>query len=190
MENQKEQTAVVSAPDGEKNGSTSFGKFRTGDELLQAYNSLEAEFTRRSQKIKELEGKLGNTQESEKWNSRVSELKKRFPAAEGLDGEIADYVGVHKELLGSDDCLEKALLGVLAERYSQTTTAAQNNGKGTDGQNAYKNKIIAEYLEGVSKSAPPSVETGGEIPVVLPQRPSTVREAGKVALEILKKINK
>lgn len=32
-----------------------FGKFQTGGELLKAYNSLESEFTKRSQKLKELE---------------------------------------------------------------------------------------------------------------------------------------
>lgn len=190
MENQKEQNVTVSAPEGEKSGSASFGKFRTGEELLQAYNSLESEFTRRSQRIKELETKLGKTLENEKWDSRVSELKKRYPVADGLDGAIAEYVGAHKELIESDNCLEKALLGVLAERFSPNSAPEGNPGKVGEGQNAYKNRIIAEYLEGVSKSAPPSVETGGEIPVVLPVRPSTVREASKVALEILKKINK
>ena len=33
------------------------GKFKSVDALLNAYNSLEAEFTRRSQRLRELEGK-------------------------------------------------------------------------------------------------------------------------------------
>lgn len=33
------------------------GKFKSVDALLHAYNSLEAEFTRRSQRLRELEGK-------------------------------------------------------------------------------------------------------------------------------------
>lgn len=32
-----------------------FGKFKSADALLNAYNSLEAEFTRRSQRLRELE---------------------------------------------------------------------------------------------------------------------------------------
>jgi hypothetical protein len=40
----------------EINGSTALlGKFKDVDALLQAYNSLQAEFTRRSQRLKELE---------------------------------------------------------------------------------------------------------------------------------------
>ena len=34
-----------------------FGKFKSADALLNAYNSLEAEFTRRSQRLRELEGR-------------------------------------------------------------------------------------------------------------------------------------
>lgn len=37
--------------------SASYGKFKDADALLSAYNSLEAEFTKRCQRIKELESK-------------------------------------------------------------------------------------------------------------------------------------
>ncbi|HIX46461.1 MAG TPA: hypothetical protein H9737_02080 [Candidatus Borkfalkia faecigallinarum] len=38
-------------------GAPGLGKFRSVEALLRAYNSLEAEFTRRSQRLRELEGK-------------------------------------------------------------------------------------------------------------------------------------
>lgn len=37
-------------------GEISFGKFKDAQSLLNAYNSLEAEFTKRCQRLKELEG--------------------------------------------------------------------------------------------------------------------------------------
>ena len=40
------------------------GKFKSVDALLQAYTSLEAEFTRRSQKLKELESKVEHLQQA------------------------------------------------------------------------------------------------------------------------------
>ncbi len=43
---------------GAKTGQASFGKFKDADSLLKAYNSLTAEFTKRCQKIKELESKI------------------------------------------------------------------------------------------------------------------------------------
>ena len=42
-----------------------YGKFKDAGALLQAYNSLEAEFTRRSQRLRELEGKLAAGREGQ-----------------------------------------------------------------------------------------------------------------------------
>ena len=44
--------------EGDKKTGISLGKFKDVNALLNAYNSLESEFTKRCQKIKELEGKL------------------------------------------------------------------------------------------------------------------------------------
>ena len=41
----------------EESAPGGFGKFKSADALLNAYNSLEAEFTRRSQRLRELEGR-------------------------------------------------------------------------------------------------------------------------------------
>lgn len=39
-------------------GQTSYGKFKSAEALLSAYNSLQAEFTKRCQRIKELENNV------------------------------------------------------------------------------------------------------------------------------------
>ena len=43
---------------GAKESSVSYGKFKDATALLNAYNSLEAEFTKRCQRVKELESAL------------------------------------------------------------------------------------------------------------------------------------
>lgn len=65
---EKENTAYA-APAGngaeaqrEESAPGGFGKFKSADALLNAYNSLEAEFTRRSQRLRELEGRENCTQ--------------------------------------------------------------------------------------------------------------------------------
>ena len=55
---EKAQPVVTEENLGAKEGEASFGKFKDADSLLKAYNSLTAEFTKRCQKIKELEGKI------------------------------------------------------------------------------------------------------------------------------------
>ena len=53
----KEESAAVQGAEAQKTEGTAaaFGKFKSADALLNAYNSLEAEFTRRSQRLRELE---------------------------------------------------------------------------------------------------------------------------------------
>ncbi|MBE5736805.1 MAG: hypothetical protein E7348_00185 [Clostridiales bacterium] len=48
---------------GDKKSEVSFGKFKDVDSLVNAYNSLQSEFTKRCQKIKELESKIAEGQQ-------------------------------------------------------------------------------------------------------------------------------
>jgi len=50
-------TAVAEEISGESEGGVSLGKFKDVNALLSAYNSLQSEFTKRCQKIKELEAR-------------------------------------------------------------------------------------------------------------------------------------
>ena len=50
------QTAEAEMEKGESESGSLLGKFQSKEALLKAYNNLEAEFTRRSQRLKELEG--------------------------------------------------------------------------------------------------------------------------------------
>ena len=56
------QTVETEEIKGEE-GLASFGKFKSAEALLSAYNSLQAEFTKRCQRIKELES-AANKEES------------------------------------------------------------------------------------------------------------------------------
>ena len=53
-------------------GSISYGKFKSAEALLSAYNSLQAEFTKRCQRIKELEAIANNANALANENSRTS----------------------------------------------------------------------------------------------------------------------
>ena len=55
---QEKETNKNAAPE---NVSTDLGKFRSVDALLRAYEALESEFTRRSQRLKELEREADNS---------------------------------------------------------------------------------------------------------------------------------
>ena len=52
------QPAAAEIENGAKEEAISLGKFKDVNALLNAYNSLQSEFTKRSQRLKELEGEL------------------------------------------------------------------------------------------------------------------------------------
>lgn len=52
------ETAETEVDENTSQATVSYGKFKDASALLNAYNALEAEFTKRCQKIKELEAKL------------------------------------------------------------------------------------------------------------------------------------
>ena len=58
---EKEQSAVAAdlAQNQAENNADSFGKFKSASALLNAYNNLEAQFTKRSQELKRLEKEIG-----------------------------------------------------------------------------------------------------------------------------------
>ena len=101
-----EQTAVNSQPaeaeqvdKGEGSEAVSLGKFKDVKSLIQAYNSLQAEFTKRCQRIKELEGE------------RVKDDKVQAPSLELSVEKVNTAQGTSEEL--KNQILKDYLKGVL-----------------------------------------------------------------------------
>ena len=95
------QTAEAEVTHGEDKGEISLGKFKDVGALLNAYNSLQSEFTKRCQKIKELE-------------SRVNDDKTAVPSAQ--DSEPTSQANT--TLIDKDSVLKEYLLDVLGKKPS------------------------------------------------------------------------
>lgn len=81
-ENNTEREAAQGAEARQQEGAAAFGKFRSAEALLNAYNSLEAEFTRRSQRLRELEGReAARTPETENVRAEENAEADEPPAA-------------------------------------------------------------------------------------------------------------
>lgn len=177
------QDKLINTPsvEDDKVETRAYGKFNSGEELLSAYNSLEKEFTRRSQRIKELEKEISTKNNDDKWQEKVVALHDKYPISKELGSEIADVLSKKKELIKDENCLEKALLIVLADdKYSISKGKEQQSEVSEES----KKQIIAEYLASLTLNTPEVALAGGEIPVILPKTPSTVKEAGALAKSI------
>lgn len=203
---QLDETVHTSAEDivaGTADTDNSLGKFKDTQSLLKSYGSLQSEFTKRCQRIKELEGEnaaLGEkllereTQrkaDGEKSLVTLDELYKRYPVAKDYRSFIENR---EKQSEGSED-LRDLLIGALCDAVDS------ERGKNSDAEGIYhsaKNcpevmdKLIGEYLSNVMHSRAKAVllsdATGASV-VAPPKKPRSFSEAGNMAKEYLRKKN-
>lgn len=124
--------------------SAPLGKFKSVDALLQAYNSLQAEFTRRSRRLRELEGKLAENAAiapaggsegpapGENALRAAGQATAAAPAA-GQKGETAALAGVETpaegapaEKVGEQAAARESACG---QRGADSASAAQDAGR-------------------------------------------------------------
>lgn len=182
---------------GRANGEFSFKKFKSVEALEKAYSSLESEFTKRSQKIKELEGEqirllnlieqtnsqnnskprlAENLEEFIQQNPKAVSKKQLLSSAEKNFTQGSSYERAYIEILEAE--LESLGLKV----NDQNFLLGQIQGTGI------KDIIVKEYLEGVknSNSGVP-ILSGGTCALAPPKKPKTFKEAGLMARAIINK---
>lgn len=115
-------TAEAEKVEGEE-GRASYGKFKSAEALLSAYNSLQAEFTKRCQRIKELEAGANKEEKS------LAEDKTSTTSAQGIT--LKEKEEILKDYLieierGKSSAIVMGREGVgLKTPYSKPTTIAE-----------------------------------------------------------------
>lgn len=98
---QQAHTAAAEQVTGEDGGEVSLGKFKNTAALLSAYNSLQSEFTKRCQRIKELEGEMATSEKTivpQVEAQEKDDKTKRDITQEEKENILKDYL---KEVLNS-----------------------------------------------------------------------------------------
>ena len=102
---------VIQSSNGGENGST-FGKFKDATSLLAAYDSLQAEFTRKSQKLSEIQKKLDNIE-----NRNVGGLAQEN--SQGSTNEINNAGLTENNLQGNQNSSQDELNKMKEKREKQ-----------------------------------------------------------------------
>jgi hypothetical protein len=131
------------------------------EKLLDAYNELQSEFTRKCQKLSETEKKLQETSSSnagdiEKdvknefaWQNKISEFLQSHKNASNLVEEISKEMMEDEFLRESEDGLEKAYSRVIERKYVPQEELAKDDeflNKFIYSNDNIKEKIIKEYV--------------------------------------------
>lgn len=202
---QLDETAHTSEEDmvsGATDTENSLGKFKDAQSLLKSYDSLQSEFTKRCQRIKELEGEKAALEEQllqretlkgatgETIFTTMDKLTEKYPVA-------SQYCKVIESRLNGDgdvdlrDLLIEALVDDVKNEKDKNSNeesiyaSAKNCPKVTD-------KLIEDYLSRVVHSKAKAVllsDASGASVVAPPKKPKDFYEAGNMAREILRKKN-
>ena len=210
---ENEQTEVAAHIAGAKNNTgaaateVSLGKFKDVGSLLKAYENLESEFTRRSRRLKELEGEVLRNKEEITRRGASSEIQKGL--GEGSSPEKTDEIknsGDKKDKCEGDlleNAAEKTTVkgaksgriddenrksaekedgktddkAESAEKTDEKGEKAEKSEEAADGYDAME-EIIKKYLLSVMKSRPPVTPASGTAVVVPPRKPKSFEEAG------------
>lgn len=120
QENEVETTVQTDAPS--ENAGETTSRFKTPDELLKAYECLEKEFTKRSQKLKALEKELSEKAPSNvayaqnDWQQKVDDFFESRPEIAPFKKEIAEEI-LKNDLGSNENCLEIAGARVVLNNY-------------------------------------------------------------------------
>lgn len=173
--NFESHTTAVDIELGDEN--LSIGKFKDVKSLFDAYNSLQAEFTRRCQKVKELE------RENERLNNEItSASKSSLLDGDNIEGEKVAQSSPLKVDDGQEELSTEKSLKEQIDYYKSSEylfdAISQNQ--------SVKDEIINRYLSSVQSSKPTvKLMTGnGQSVVTPPSKPKTLVEAGEIARQI------
>ncbi len=189
IEEQVQSDCIVGTSKSSNDGS--LGKFKDAESLLVAYNNLQAEFTKKCQKLSELENSKNKVvYDDENWNKRVASFLDENPEAKKFSKEISEYILSNPELKNNEKVLELAWSKIAMQNYKEPKNLIDDK----DFLNNYifnneniKKQILENYLKNVKSS--PMVISGSD--GVMPSskevyRPSNLKDAKKIVEKYFK----
>lgn len=158
------------------------GKFKDAQKLLGAYNELQSEFTRKCQKLSEVQKQLeeqnqsqngtaeieNNSKEKEfAWSNKLENFLQMHKNASGLVEDITNEIINDNDLKDSEDALEKAYMRVMEKNYEPQENLAKNEeflNKYIYSNDEIKDKIIKDYVSSLQDiKSPIQVTSMGQI---------------------------
>lgn len=175
---------------GEAEKGETIGKFKSVEALLDAYNNLEKEFTKKSQRLSQLE--KDKTVEEENLSE---ELDKKFHTFLSSNLEAESFGDELKEKVQSDDNLKKMddpFGYVWAEMIFEKLKNPNQDEKVLNNyilkNESLKNMVIENYVNQLTENKSPiKISSSGKRvgTTVSTQKPETLKDAKKFLLDLL-----
>ncbi len=205
----EEEKIEKNGADGLQNGSQ-FGKFSCAEDLVNAYNNLQAEFTRKCQKLSEIQKQIAEKEieetsfkedepekispafENENWQTKVAEFLEKNNGAKEFSREISNEILNDRSLQASPDMLELAWARVLSKVYKTPQQIANENSFMEEfvlNNENVKKRVLGTYLNEI-RNAPNVIGNsggrGGETLFSKVSKPTSLDDAKALAEKLFK----
>lgn len=169
------------------NLGVNFGKFKSADALFEAYKALEAEFTRKSQRLSELEkDKTEKATINENFiNDELSSFLSRQSDASPFADELKNLSIQQGGRVDFDNLWASLLVNKLASGESKLDNPIIKKYVFQDEE--LKNHVIENYMKELKSNQPPFVicrDNGERVTGQKPVTPSSLAEAKKLVEDL------
>ncbi len=173
-------------------------KFKDSDALLQAYNSLQSEFTKKCQALSDLQKNIQDNKEDlpvymrEDWQSKVSEFLEQNEEAKEYSRELSEMIIEDKDIASSDNPLEKAWITYIKRNFRSPSKLASDSDfvdKYIKNNDEIKSSIIKDYINNIDNTKAPALigkHSGSVAPLSPPKVPVDLTEANIIARAMFK----
>ena len=170
-----------------------FGKFKDAKNLLEAYNNLQSEFTRKCQKLAEYEKNAQKENDEKNDCKEYKDIDDFVNSNMGMDKykkEIAEIIS-EEELSNLPNKYQVAY--IIAKKLESESANLLNNPEFLDkniiNNPLVKDKIISNYLSNLNNVSAPSIISGNATSVYFSptkSKPKSIKEAGELFSKMLK----
>lgn len=165
------------------------GKFKSVDDLYHAYNSLQSEFTKKCQKLAEIEKEKTVIPSQEQLEEGLKSFLLENQDAYSYVDEIKSRVFADEKMMALEKPFDKAWAEMLFEKLSSPNK--ENEPMVQDlvlKDEKIKNLVIQNYVRDLNQNKSPVVltrATGEKVATVATSKPDTFEAAKKVAINLL-----
>lgn len=178
-----------------ESSSGSLGKFKDAENVLKAYNNLQAEFTKKCQKLSEVSKRLEDLEslqqkqkaehspvyKNDEWKQNVSAFLTQNSEAKEYAEDICNEILKDEKLQSSADALELAWARVMKKEYASPKSLASDDNFINNqiiNQEQVRQRVLNEYFTNIQKTkTPPVIAGSGVVTSSYAKEPTTMQEA-------------
>ncbi len=175
-----------------------YGKFKNADDLLNAYNNLQTDYTKKCQTLSKLQKEEKDNETltpnipNFNWVEKAEEFFAINAKAKKYENELARIIVEDKEVASSHDPLNSAWNKFLNSKFLDEEELINNADflqKYVFNNSNIKNKIVQDYFNSLNISKTPTLiasQKGSESVLSPVTKPKTIKEARKLVEDIFK----